>query len=405
MVMFFSSRKVITDRDRVNELLSRNVEEVFIKESLEKKLLSGKVLRIKLGFDPTGPNVHIGRAIVLRKLRAFQELGHQAVFIVGDTTAKIGDPSDKLNKRPMLTDSDISKNLIKYKEQIGKIVDLSRAEFHYNSAWLKKLNFSQVAELAESFSVQQMSNRRNFKERIEKGEEVSLREFLYPLMQGYDSVAIKSDVELGGFDQLFNLKAGRIVQKHYGAPEQDVLTTEMLEGTDGRKMSTSWGNVINISDTPGDMYGKVMSIKDDLIGKYLYLCTDTPITEARQVSEDIKNNAINPKDAKMVLARKIVAIYHGEKKSQDAEKNFLSAFGGEEMPKDAPKVAVTKSSLLSDVLMKEGIVASKSEFRRLLSENAISVLKGDHIKDPFYKIEEGIDLRVGKKRFIKITLL
>jgi tyrosyl-tRNA synthetase len=211
---------------------------------------------------------------VLRKLRAFQDLGHIVVFIIGDFTAQIGDPSDKLEKRPMLTAEAIKHNLKTYKEQVGKIIDLSKAEFHYNSTWLSKLRFQEIAELAESFSVQQMTARRNFKDRFDKGEEVSLREFLYPLMQGYDSVAINADVELGGFDQLFNVKAGRVVQKHYGKPEQDVLTVQMLEGTDGRKMSSSWGNIIAIVDEPNDMYGKIMSVRDDLLTKYFLLCTD-----------------------------------------------------------------------------------------------------------------------------------
>ena len=205
--MFFKKNSISTD------ILERGVEDVFVKESLISKLKSGEVLRIKLGFDPTGSKIHIGRAILLRKLRAFQELGHKVVFIVGDFTARIGDPSDKLEKRPMLTEKDIVRNLKNYKSQVGKIVDVSKAEFVFNSSWLSKLTLSDISELAESFSVQQMSARRNFKDRLEKGEEISLREFLYPLMQGYDSVMVKSDIEIGGFDQLFNVKAGRTIQK------------------------------------------------------------------------------------------------------------------------------------------------------------------------------------------------
>src|SRR3990172_9583191 len=226
--------------EKIKELLERGVAEVIDRKNLEKKLKSGKKLRVKLGIDPTGPKLHIGRAIIIRKLRDFQRLGHQIVLIIGDATAVIGDPSDKISKRPMLTKEQVKNNLRTYKNQIGKILDLKKTEFHYNSAWLKKINFIEVGELAESFSLQQMSARRNFKERMDKGEEVSMRESLYPLMQGYDSVAVRADVELGGFDQLFNLKAGRTIQEHFGQPKQDILMVEMLEGTDGRKMSTTW---------------------------------------------------------------------------------------------------------------------------------------------------------------------
>jgi tyrosyl-tRNA synthetase len=245
------------DNNTVDELLERGVEEIFIKEDLKKKLLSGKKLRIKLGIDPTSPYIHLGRAVVLRKLKAFQDLGHQIVLIIGDYTARIGDPSDKLEKRPMLTEKDIKNNLKNYLKQIGLILNMKKVEVRYNSAWFKKMNFLEISELLECFTVQQMSRRRNFKERLEKDSDIFLIEFLYPALQGYDSVKVKADVEIGGFDQLFNLKAGRTVQKRYGMPEQDVMTVSMLDGTDGRKMSSSWGNIIGITDAPEDMFGKV----------------------------------------------------------------------------------------------------------------------------------------------------
>ena len=263
--------------------MERGVTSIVDRAHLENALDSGKTLRIKLGIDPTGPNIHLGRAIALRKLCAFQNLGHQAVLIVGDYTALIGDPSDKLSKRPMLTKTDVKKNLKNYKKQIGKILDLKKTEFRFNSNWLSKLKFQEISQLAESFSLQQMVERRNFKDRLDKREEISLHEFLYPLMQGYDSVAVKSDVELGGFDQLFNLHAGRVIQRHYGQKEQDLITVEMLEGTDGRKMSTTWGNVVTILDEPNDMFGKLMSLHDELIPKYLLLCTNTKEGEIEKI--------------------------------------------------------------------------------------------------------------------------
>lgn len=399
--MFWKNKPEIdTDPKKIEELLSRGVEDLFVKESLEKKLKSGKQLRIKLGFDPTGSNIHIGRAIILRKLRKFQDLGHKVVFIVGDFTAKIGDPSDKLEKRPMLTDEKIQENLKNYKEQVGKIIDLNKAEFHYNSSWLSKLTFAQTVELAESFSVSQMTNRRNFKDRLDRGDEVSLREFLYPLMQGYDSVAVKSDIELGGFDQLFNLKAGRVIQKHYGQEEQDVMTFSMLEGTDGRKMSTSWGNVINIADEANEMFGKVMSVRDDLVSKYFLLCTDVSKEEISQLDEQSKSD---PKSIKMRLAREIVTIYHDKEKATLAENNFNQTFSKGGTPDDIQEVKVNNGTLLADVLLENKLVESKSEFKRLIKESAVGV-DGEKISEIDFKIEKTVVVKVGKRRFVKVAV-
>lgn len=401
--MFWKQQKISTDSKKIQEILTRGVEDVFVKESLEKRLLSGKQLTIKLGFDPTGPHIHIGRAIVLWKLRAFQELGHKIVFIVGDFTAKIGDPSDKLEKRPMLTDADIKKNLLKYKDEVGKILDLSKASFVYNSTWLKKLTFADTVELAESFSVQQMSNRRNFKERFEKGDEVSLREFLYPLMQGYDSVMVKADVELGGFDQLFNLKAGRIIQRHYKQPEQDVLTTKMLPGTDGRKMSTSWGNVINIVDKPEDMFGKVMSLRDDLISQYFLLCTREPLDYVNGISGRLEKGE-NPRDLKIELGKKIVELYWNKEKAEKAAQKFIDTFSKKEIPQ-LEAIQVSVSTPLVDVLMKEKIVSSRAEFKRLVEEKAITELEsGEVVADYGHTLSKEGTWRIGKRRFIKITI-
>ncbi len=389
--------KVITDEKKIDEVLNRGTEDVFVKEHLRQQLLSGRVLRVKFGIDPTGPKIHLGRAIPLRKLRAFQDLGHKVILIVGDFTATIGDPSDKLEKRPMLTVSEIKKNMKDYKNQLGKIIDLKKAEFVYNSKWLGKLGFKEISELAESFSLQQMSNRRNFKDRIEKNEEISLRELMYPLMQGYDSVAVKADVEIGGFDQLFNLKAGRIIQRHYGMAEQDVLTLQMLEGTDGRKMSTSWGNVITIVDKPKDMYGKVMAIKDELINKYFDLCTDIKSSEIKK--------AENPKEDKMKLAYEIVKIYHGEKKVKEAEENFVNTFSKKEIPEEMEKIKGNIGEILSDILVFNKILSSKGEWRRLVEGNAIhDLINNENITDQYFKISKDLTLKIGKKRFIKITL-
>ena len=395
--------KVITDEKKIDELLNRGVEEIFIRDNLKKKLLSGKVLRVKLGFDPTGSKIHIGRAIVLRKLRAFQDLGHKIVFIAGDFTAQIGDPSDKLEKRPMLDKETIKNNLKTYKEQVGKIINLSQAEFYYNSKWLSKLGFQEISELAESFSIQQISARRNFKDRFKKGEEISLREFLYPLMQGYDSVKIKADAEIGGFDQLFNLKAGRIIQRHYGLPEQDILTTVMLEGTDGRKMSTSWNNVITIVDEPNDMFGKIMSLKDKLIVKYFKLCTDLSLLEISEIENKLKSETVNPRDIKMKLAYEIVRIYHGKGKAQKAEENFVNTFQKKEIPEEMTELKAEKGKTLMDVLVEAKLLSSKGDFRRLVKEGAIIDLGVDRkITDVNFVPKSGMKFKIGKRRFMKI---
>lgn len=408
---------ITTDAQKIHELLSRGVEEIFIKDELEKKLLSGKQLRIKFGIDPTGPRIHIGRAIPLRKLRAFQDLGHQIVLIIGDFTARVGDASDKTGKRPMLTREVIDENLKNYKEQIGKILDLSRVEFRYNSEWLSHLDFNGITELAEHFSVQQMLRRRNFSDRISSGDEISLREFLYPLMQGYDSVALQSDVEIGGFDQLFNLQAGRILQKAHGQEEQHIMTLQMLEGTDGRKMSTSWGNIITIVDDPNDMYGKIMSLRDDLIGKYFLLCTNVSSEEVMDMEIGMQNGE-NPMQYKKRLAREIVTLYHSHIDAEHAQANWEQTFSDGGIPADLPEIVGNPEQSLIDLCIEHNILSSKSEFRRLFDEGAIKVLtshiseedpsKTEVIEEKLQEVQQKITqtsvIKIGKKKFIKVII-
>lgn len=400
---FFGGKaEISTDPDRIAELLDNNVEEIFVRESLESKLRVGKQLRVKLGIDPTGANLHLGHAVALWKLRAFQDLGHKVIFVVGDFTAKIGDPSDKLDKRPMLDADDVRKNVANFRTQVGRIINLSKAEIVYNGNWLSKLGFEEVCGLAESFSVQQMVNRRNFKERIEKGTEISLREFLYPLMQGYDSVMVRSDVEIGGFDQLFNLKAGRIIQKHYGQSEQDILTTRMLIGTDGRKMSKSWGNVINLTDSAENMFGKIMSLKDELITDYYLLCANASVGEIENIKSKIGDGE-NPRDIKLDLASRIVSLYHGDSVAQKAKADFIQTFSERRTPANLRPIKVKSQTALVDVLVDQGVIKSKSEWRRLVSEGAVSDLDNNRpITDPNQKIENDLALKIGKRRFVKI---
>ncbi len=394
--------KIITDEARIDELLTRGVEDIFVKEELKAALLSGKQLRVKLGVDPTGPKIHLGRAIPIRKLREFQKLGHQIVFIVGDFTAQIGDASDKDEKRPMRTRANIDENLKDYKSQISKIIDVSKAEFVHNSDWLSKLTFEDATKLAECFTVQQMLARRNFKDRYDAGKEISLREFMYPLMQGYDSVAVKADVEIGGFDQLFNLKAGRTIQEFYGMPKQSIMAGAMLEGTDGRKMATSWGNIITIVDEPFDMFGKIMAIRDELIIKYFTLCTDLTLVEIGEFEQQMKDGA-NPKDIKMRLAEEIVTLYHDEKASALARNSWVEAFEKGGLPEVVPEVIVSEGKELGDIVVQEGIVTSKTDWRRLIEAGAVTGENDTAISDPKALVQNGI-YKIGKKRFVKIIV-
>ena len=394
--------KVITDIKRIDELLNRGVEDMIVKEELKTLLLSGKQLRIKLGVDPTSSKIHLGRSIPLRKLREFQKLGHQVVFIVGDFTAQTGDASDKTEKRPMITRAEIDENLKDYKSQVSKILDISKTEFVYNNDWLSKLTFEEVTKLAECFSVQQMLARRNFKDRYDKGVEISLREFLYPIMQGYDSVAVHADVELGGFDQLFNLKAGRILQENAGQPKQSIMTCQMLEGIDGRKMSSSWGNIIAIVDDPQTMFGKVMALHDDLIIKYFTLCTDVSLEDIQKIEIEMKQGG-NPKDSKMKLASELVTLYHNEKDATLAKNSWIETFEKGGVPETVLEIVATADKELVQVLLEAKIVTSKNDWRRLVDEKAVKDVEKGEIIDPKILVYNGT-FKIGKKRFVKIVI-
>jgi tyrosyl-tRNA synthetase len=393
------------DKAKIEALLSRNVEEVIDEAHLRAALLSGKKLRVKFGIDPTGDRIHIGRAVAFWKLKEFQDLGHKIVLIIGDFTAQVGDPSDKLEKRPFLTAAQVKKNLKTYLSQIGKIIDLKKAEIRYNSEWLKKLNFQEISELAEIFTVQQMVERRNFKDRWDAHKEISLREFLYPLMQGYDSVAVKSDVEVAGTDQLFNILAGRKIQERYKQKPQDLLVNKMLLGTDGRKMSTSWGNVINIVDGPDDQFGKVMSMRDDQIPNYFHLATDVPEPAIKKYVDGIKGGD-NPKKVKEILAFEVVKRYHGEKAARMAAENFTKTFSRREVPDVVPTLKIASGTILPvDLIIASGVFKSRGEARRLIEQGGFDV-DNRPCRDPQppLVLRGGEVIKVGKKRFFKVVL-
>jgi tyrosyl-tRNA synthetase len=396
--------KPVTDEQAINELLARGVSEIVVEKDLREKLLSGKTLRIKFGIDPTSPHLHLGRAVPLLKLRDFQALGHQVVFILGDFTGTIGDTSDKDSERPMLTREEVDRNMETYVAQVAKIIDVDKCEIRHNSEWLAKLDYNEIGKQADAFSVSDFISRDNIKTRLDAGKRVSLREVLYPLMQGYDSVAVEADIEIGGTDQRFNLLAGRTLQTNYRQPPQNILMGPLLEGTDGRKMSSSWGNTIALTLEAADMYGKVMSIKDDLIIKYFTVATRLPLSEIEQYSKALEAGE-NPRDYKMKLAKMIVTMYHSEDAAAMAEQSFIDAFQKGGVPADIPEIKVEAGELLVDVLLKQELIKSKAEYRRLITEGAVEDMeKSEKVADPVFKISAPITLRIGKSRFLKIII-
>lgn len=387
----------------MKDLILSRAQDVIVRAEIEQALASDKKLRIKLGIDPTGPVLHLGRASTLRRLRNLQDMGHQIVLIVGDFTARIGDASDKTSERQILTDEQIKANMADYKQQLGMIVDIDKVEFRYNSEWLSKIPLAQFIELAQQFTVAQMLERENYSIRYKENRPIGLHEFLYPILQGYDSIAVNADIEIGGTDQLFNLMAGRAMQKNAGHKPQSVLTFELLTGPDGRKMSTSWGNAIYITDTPNDIFGKLMGINDELIAQYYRVCTDVPVEVINQVVADIAAGA-NPRDTKASLAREIVSIYHGAEAAEAAEKAFNDQFREGKLPEDIAEETVSKSDWDPvELLVGLKLAESKSEARRLLSQGGVR-LNGDKVEGDKLQVKSGDIVQVGKRRFVKLKV-
>lgn len=402
---FFTHTKTITSKEKIKEILQRGVEEIFVKDHLEKNLLSGSALRIKFGIDPTSPGLHLGHSVVLRKLKELQTLGHTIVLVIGDFTATIGDPSGKSKTRPRLSPKEIKTNLKDYLRQASKIIDIKKTEVRYNSSWLKKVNGEKIIELLSLVSVNQILERNDFANRLKEQKSIGAHELLYPVMQAYDSVITRADLECGGTDQTFNLLMGRTLMERLGHKPQDVLTTPIIEGTDGKeKMSKSLGNYIGITDAPEDMFGKVMSIKDELIGKYSLLCTDIPEVEIKKTEEKMKSGEINPKDAKMKLAHEIVSIYHGRAVAQKAKDGFVKTFEKGGIPTGAPEVVVTGGTSTTAAIMKSGLVRSKTELNRLYASGSISNIETGEIISGDVEIKKDLPLRIGKKRFLKIKI-
>lgn len=386
------------------------ISEEDIVKKLEKSAKENKPLTIKLGLDPSAPDIHLGHTVVLRKMKAFQDLGHQVVIIIGDATGMIGDPTGKSAVRKQLSHDQVLENARTYQEQIFKILDREKTIVKFNSEWLQTMNFMDVANLASKYTVARMLERDDFKKRFASNQSISIHEFFYPLMQGYDSVAIKADIEMGGTDQKFNILMGRTLQKEYDQEPQIALLMPIIEGTDGvKKMSKSLGNYIGISEAPNDMYGKTMSIPDELIIRYFELVTDEHPDSIEAMKSDIEQDKVNPRDLKMKLAKEVVKLYHGEEKALEAEQYFKSVFQKKNIPDDIAEMEVSMEESEEGLFFIPKIVTglklspSTSEARRLLKQGGIK-LNGEKVENDKIALQTGDIIQVGKRKFAKIII-
>lgn len=391
--------------DEQIKIISKGVDEIIGLDELKEKLAKNKPLTVKLGLDPSAPDIHLGHTVVLRKLRQLQDLGHNIVIIIGDFTGKIGDPTGKSKARKALTTEQVLENAKTYEEQIFKVLDKKKTKVNFNSEWLSKMNFEDVIRLGAKMTVARMLERDDFKKRYENQMPISIHEFFYPLMQGFDSVEIKADIELGGTDQRFNLLMGRMLQKEFGQEPQCTIMMPLLEGLDGiNKMSKSLGNYIGIDEDAKVMFEKIMTIPDELIVKYFELVTDIHPDEVEKIKELLRDGT-NPRDIKMQLGREIVELYHGKDAVKDAEDRFKLVFQRKEIPDDIKCVEVSKENLdLAEIITNNLLVKSKNEFRRLVVQGGVKVNgeKLGNIEDLI--LSEEMIIQIGKKKFIKIII-
>ena len=392
--------------DKQFDQIKRGCEEIIPENQLLDKLKrsydSNTPLRVKLGCDPSRPDLHVGHGVVLRKLRHFQDLGHQSILVIGDFTAMIGDPSGRNKTRPQLTLEETKINAESYINQAGQILDLEKLEIVYNSDWLNKMHFSDVIKLSSHYTVARMLERDDFTKRYQSETPISIHEFMYPLAQGMDSVHLNADIELGGTDQKFNLLVGRDLQKEYDQEPQCVLTLPLLEGTDGQdKMSKSYGNDIGLTDSPQEMYGKTMSITDEMIVKYFRLAADASDEVLVKIESNLNDSSYNPRDAKRLLARSLVELYYDSDSALKAEDHFDEVIVNKSIPDDIPEFQIESETSLVDAVFLSKVVASKSEVRRLVKQGAVSV-DGKKIDDASFSLRSGQVIKIGKRRFLKI---
>ena len=397
--------------DNITEImseLSRGAEEILVEEELVKKLQKGRPLRVKTGFDPTAPDLHLGHTVLINKMRQFQEFGNTVIFLIGDFTGLIGDPSGRNATRPPLTPEQIKENAETYKEQVFKILDPEKTEIRFNSQWMNELGAAGMITLAARHTVARMLERDDFKKRFNTNQPIAIHEFLYPLAQGYDSVALEADVELGGTDQKFNLLVGRELQKQYGQEPQVILTVPLLEGLDGvKKMSKSTGNYIALEDTPNEMFGKIMSISDTLMWRYYELLSFKSVKEIADIKKGVEEGA-NPRDAKFALAREIIERFHSAQAAKNALDNFVSQFAKGAVPEDMPEVKLeggVDGLRIANLLKDASLVSSTSEGMRMIRQGAVKI-DGEKVSDPTLVIKAGAELviQVGKRRWARVNL-
>ncbi|QFI36380.1 tyrosine--tRNA ligase [Moritella marina ATCC 15381] len=387
--------------------IKRGTEEILVEEELVAKLKEGRPLRIKLGADPTGADLHLGHTVILNKLRQFQDLGHEVIFLIGDFTATVGDPSGKNSTRPPLTREDVLVNAKTYTDQVFKILDEAKTRIEFNSTWLNELGAAGMIRLASQQTVARMLERDDFKKRYASNQGIAIHEFMYPLLQGYDSVALKSDVELGGTDQKFNLLMGRELQKAEGQKPQSVIMMPLLVGLDGvKKMSKSANNYIGVTDAPNEMFGKIMSITDDLMWNYFELLSFRPLAEIEKFKADIAANAVNPRDVKISLAKEIIARFHDEAAAESAHNDFTQRFSKNAIPDEMPEFdfAVSDELAIANLLKEAGLVSGTSEAMRMIKQGAVKI-DGDKVEDTRFVPAAGTAVyQVGKRKFARITL-
>jgi tyrosyl-tRNA synthetase len=387
------------------QTIRRGCDELIVEEELVRKLASGRQLRVKLGMDPTAPDLHLGHTVVLNKLRHFQELGHQVQFLIGDFTGMIGDPTGKNQTRPPLTREEIHSNAQTYREQVFKILDPARTEILFNSAWSDKLGAEGMIRLAARYTVAQLLERDDFSKRYRNRQPIAVHELLYPLMQGYDSVAMKSDVELGGTDQKFNLLVGRELQRAYGQEPQCIVTMPLLEGLDGReKMSKSLGNYVGITEPPGEMFGKLMSISDELMWRYIELLSFASLQSVSRWKREVAEGR-NPREVKAAFATEIVTRFHGAAAAAEAEAGFERRFRRGELPEDMAEVKVAGGGTFAQILKLAGLVESTSEANRLIDQGGVKI-DGERLSDRSLKAQAGRSyvMQVGKRKFARVTV-
>jgi tyrosyl-tRNA synthetase len=390
------------------ELIKRGAEEILLEEGLVKKLERGKPLKIKAGFDPTAPDLHLGHTVLINKLRQFQDLGHEVMFLIGDFTAMIGDPTGKSATRPPLTREDVLENAKTYEHQVFKILDAEKTTVMFNSSWMGAMSAADMIQLAAKHTVARMLERDDFSKRYKGGQSISVHEFLYPLVQGYDSVAMRADVELGGTDQKFNLLVGRQLQELYGQEPQVCLTMPILEGLDGvQKMSKSLGNYIGITDAPDDMFGKLMSISDELMWRYFELLSFRSMSEINQFQRQVEEGA-NPRDIKFLLAEELITRFHDSASATKAREDFIARFQKGAMPDDMPEVSLEAGAdglPIANLLKDAGLVGSTSDALRMIKQGAVKI-DGERVEDPGLICMPGAThiYQVGKRRFARVTL-